>query len=94
MRYFYSLAEARKESGGTIGEVIGYYKEACTISGGCGTLSSSPTQCGEAGGQYRCAGRFQARCDGRGVTGGVGAAGGGDGGGWADRLGSFAAAGA
>ena len=32
MRYFYSLAEARKESGGTIGEVIGYYKEAARLA--------------------------------------------------------------
>jgi hypothetical protein len=32
MRYFYSLADARKESGGTIGEVIGYYKEAARLA--------------------------------------------------------------
>jgi hypothetical protein len=32
MRYFYAMAEALKESGGTIGEVIGYYKEAARLA--------------------------------------------------------------
>jgi hypothetical protein len=32
MRYFYSLAQARKESGGTLAEIIGYYEKAARLA--------------------------------------------------------------